>query len=128
MIVAGYSEPMAAFVESNPGLASRFPTTIHFPDYRDDELVAIFRELCRAADFVPTEPCVERFGASLRVVGRDHHFGNARYVRNQFESAVVRQAWRLRDIVDPTLDDLRTLTPEDLTGADSAGRPLAPAE
>src|SRR5205814_2402583 len=46
VIAAGYPEEMRDFIESNPGLSSRFPKTIHFPDYSDDELVAIFASLC----------------------------------------------------------------------------------
>jgi hypothetical protein len=45
---------------------------------------------------------------------RDRHFGNARYIRNQFEAAVVRQAWRLRDVADPTVEQLQTIEPDDI--------------
>jgi len=114
LIVAGYTDEMTEFIASNPGLESRFRTTITFPDYSDDELVAIFRQLCHDVDFEPTNACVDRMRILLKTVVRDRMFGNARYVRNQFEAAVVRQAWRLREVPAPTVDQLRTLMPEDL--------------
>ena len=51
VIVAGYEDEMSEFIESNPGLRSRFPKTIHFPDYTDDELVAIFRSMNGYSEF-----------------------------------------------------------------------------
>jgi len=56
----------------------------------------------------------DRLRALLKAVVRDRYFGNARYVRNQFEAAVVRQAWRLRENPTPTVDELRALLLEDL--------------
>jgi hypothetical protein len=114
LVVAGYTDEMAVFIDSNPGLESRFRTTIVFPDYTDDELIAIFESLCRDADFIPTADCVALLRATLEGVVRDRQFGNARYVRNVFEAAVVRQAWRLRTNPKPTVDDLRTLEALDL--------------
>jgi hypothetical protein len=114
LIVAGYTDEMQTFISSNPGLESRFRTTITFADYSDDELTAIFNQLCGDADFTPTPACDTRLDALLKLVPHDRYFGNARYVRNQFEAAVVRQAWRLRDNKTPTIDDLRTLLPDDL--------------
>jgi SpoVK/Ycf46/Vps4 family AAA+-type ATPase len=114
VIVAGYTNEMVEFIASNPGLESRFRTTITFADYSEDELVAIFEEQCRQADFTPAHGCAARLRDLLHGETRDRNFGNARYVRNQFEAAVVRQAWRLRDIASPTVEELRTLLPEDL--------------
>jgi hypothetical protein len=114
VIVAGYTDEMVVFIASNPGLESRFRTTIEFPDYSDDELVEIFDQLCRDADFTPADGCDARLRDLLHREVRDRNFGNGRYVRNQFEAAVVRQAWRLRDIPSPNVDQLRTLLPDDL--------------
>ena len=114
LIVAGYTDEMETFVTSNPGLESRFRTTVTFVDYSDDELVAIFEQLCREADFTPADGCVDRILSLLATETRDRNFGNARYIRNQFEAAVVRQAWRLRDVASPTVDQLRRLEPDDL--------------
>ena len=114
LIVAGYPEEMETFIDSNPGLKSRFRTTINFPDYTDDELLAIFESMCRGADFSPTDECVALLRSMLHGAIRDRQFGNARFVRNLFEAAVVRQAWRLRSVADPTVDQLRTLEAADL--------------
>ena len=114
LIVAGYTDEMVEFIASNPGLESRFRTTIDFADYSDDELVAIFLQLCHESDFAPADGCEARLRDLLKRQMRDRNFGNARYVRNQFEAAVVRQAWRLRDVSAPTVEQLRTLVPDDL--------------
>ena len=67
VIVAGYPAPMAAFIAANPGLASRFRTTIDFEDYTDDELVAILEHLASGADYELEPEAVERF---REVLGR----------------------------------------------------------
>ena len=114
VIVAGYPHEMANFIAVNPGLESRFSTTIVFPDYTDDQLVAIFRQLAKASDFTPTDGCVDRLRDVLKATPRDQGFGNGRFVRNLFESAVSHHAWRLRDKDDPTLPELRRLQADDL--------------
>jgi hypothetical protein len=114
VIVAGYPRPMARFVASNPGLASRFRTTIEFGDYTDDELVDIFARLAEGADYAPTPACLDTFRGLLHDVVRDEGFGNGRYARNLLEAAIGRHAWRLRDVDSPTLEQLRELVPEDL--------------
>jgi AAA lid domain/ATPase family associated with various cellular activities (AAA) len=114
LIVAGYPDEMEVFIRSNPGLSSRFRTTITFADYSDDELVAIFTSMCKDADFTPAPACTTRLRARLQETVRDRGFGNARFVRNLFEAAVVRQAWRLRDVPLPTVEQLRRLEADDL--------------
>ncbi len=115
VIVAGYPGPMAEFIETNPGLESRFATTIHFEDYTDAQLREIFEQMVAKADFVATEPCLERLEHLVAAEPRDTGFGNARWVRNMLDAAVARHAWRLRDVPEPTVDQLRTLLPEDLS-------------
>lgn len=121
VIVAGYPMPMATFIAENPGLTSRFRTTIEFDDYTDDELVAIFTSMVAQADYDPTEATIQRFIALLGEQVRDFTFGNGRFARNCFEAAVGAHAWRLRDVVEPTLEQLRALLPEDLDPVDEDG-------
>jgi hypothetical protein len=114
VIVAGYPEPMRGFIDANPGLASRFRLTLTFDDYTDGQLVEIFTKISSESDFTPTADALARLRQILTLSPRDTGFGNARFVRNLFEAAVVRQAWRLRDEADPTVEQLRELTPDDL--------------
>ena len=114
VIVAGYPRPMATFIDENPGLNSRFRTTIEFSDYSDDELVGMFTGMAQKADYDVTEDTATAFRVLLAQQPRDEAFGNGRFARNALEAAIGRQAWRLRDITDPTLEQLRTLLPQDL--------------
>ena len=114
LIVAGYPDPMVVFIAQNPGLASRFRTTIEFADYSDEELVAIFLRLAESADYDVPEATRTRFSTLLSATPRGPSFGNGRFARNLLESAIGRHAWRLRDVEEPTLDQLRDLLPEDL--------------
>jgi hypothetical protein len=97
VVVAGYRDRMEAFLESNPGLRSRFPRTLDFPDYEPSELEAIFRGLCDRYQLVPSEAA--RVALRARVASMHHDrgegFGNARAMRNLFEESVARQADRL---------------------------------
>ena len=130
VIVAGYPGPMAGFIASNLGLESRFRLTLSFDDYSDDQLVEIFDRIATDADFAPTDDAVTRLRTILSVTPRLEGFGNGRFVRTLFESAVVRQAWRLRDVEGPSVDQLKELRPEDFddeSGADAAEDPSEPA-
>ncbi|GAA4691285.1 AAA family ATPase [Nocardioides conyzicola] len=114
VIVAGYPLPMAVFIAQNPGLESRFRTTIDFTDYTDDELASIFEVMAKAAEYDVDESVVARLREILGTVTRGPTFGNARYVRNLLEAAIGRHAWRLRDVEVPTLEQLRTILVDDL--------------
>lgn len=114
VIVAGYPGPMARFLATNPGLESRFSTTITFDDYSDDELTRIFELAARRSDFEPAPETLERFQGVAAAQLRGEGFGNGRWARNMLDKAVLRHAWRLRDVAAPTVDELRTLQPEDL--------------
>ncbi|WP_367882334.1 AAA family ATPase [Rathayibacter oskolensis] len=120
VIVAGYSGPMQGFLDTNPGLASRFSTTIDFADYSDDELSAIFARLASSADFEPTPEALAAFAELAAAQERTEAFGNGRWVRNVLDASIARHAWRLRDTEEPTLDDLRILQPEDVVEAEAA--------
>lgn len=123
VIVAGYPLPMARFIAENPGLESRFRTTIFFPDYSDDELLAMFRSMAAATDYDVPVATEQAFLANLTDQPRDDTFGNGRWVRNQFEGAIGRLAWRLKDVTDPTIEQLRTLLPEDFSADDDPPDP-----
>ncbi len=123
LIVAGYPDPMVVFIGQNPGLSSRFRTSIEFGDYADDELAAIFTGLAAGADYDVTEPCLTRFRSILATTPRGPAFGNGRFARNHLEAAIGRHAWRLRDVEEPTLQQLRELLADDLD--DGAAEPPA---
>ncbi len=114
LIVAGYPDPMVVFIAQNPGLASRFRTTIEFADYTDHELLGIFQRLAEGADYDVPDATRTRFGTLLAATPRGPSFGNGRYARNLLEGAIGRHAWRLREVTEPTIAQLRELLPEDL--------------
>jgi Holliday junction resolvasome RuvABC ATP-dependent DNA helicase subunit len=117
VIVAGYPVPMEIFISNNPGLASRFRTTITFDDYTDAELRDIFTQMAVKSDFDLGEGVLDEFSAELATQSRDENFGNGRFARNLLETAIGQHAWRLRDVTEPTLEQLRTLVPQDLVVA-----------
>jgi stage V sporulation protein K len=107
VIAAGYAEPMQAFLQSNPGLPSRFTKTIDFPSYSTDELLQIFHRLAKAdgLDVDPDgEPALLQFFDEART---RPDFGNARTARTLLERAREAQAVRL--------SQNHTLSPTDLT-------------
>lgn len=114
VIAAGYPDEMADFVESNPGLRSRFPKTIAFPDYSTDELVAIFQSMADSSAYRCTPDTVDHLRRWFDAQGRDKGFGNARLARNLFEAAVARQASRVVAVTEPTDEQLMALTPDDI--------------
>lgn len=123
VIVAGYPEPMETFISQNPGLASRFRTTITFDNYTDKELEEIFTDMATKADFDLGTGTMDEFRRILSLQLRDDTFGNGRFSRNILEAAIGRHAWRLRDDADPSLEDLRTLLPQDV--AEDPAPPVA---
>jgi SpoVK/Ycf46/Vps4 family AAA+-type ATPase len=114
VIAAGYPNEMDAFISANPGLRSRMPRTIDFPDYTDDELLTIFAAMCRAAGYTATAPAKKRVREILASSARGPSFGNARAVRTLFEQAVQVQALRLADDKKPTKGELKALTADDV--------------
>jgi Cdc6-like AAA superfamily ATPase len=115
--VAGYPGPMAIFIAENPGLASRFRTTIEFDDYTDEELVRILKQMAEAADYDLDDACLARFTAILATTPRGPMFGNGRFARNLLEAAIGRHAWRLREVAEPTVEQLRKLVADDVDEA-----------
>ena len=116
VIVAGYNEPMTKFINSNPGLESRFNKYFYFPDYTGEQLMAIFRGQCKKNGYTLS---ADAESAALKLFDelyaeRDDNFGNGRDVRNCFEDMVVRQSNRVAAMESSTRDDLMTILPEDL--------------
>lgn len=124
VIAAGYPGPMKRFLESNPGLASRFPTRISFPDYTDSELLAIFTRAAADEGFELADGVDARVRTVLAAIPRDRDFGNGRTMRSILEDAISRQAERLADLSPPPPEsDIRTLTPADIQPPESSPRP-----
>ena len=117
VVVAGYPELMVRFLDSNPGLRSRFPRTIRFPDYSDKELVEIVVRRAQQDDYKLADGVAEDVGRLFATFPRGHGFGNGRLARHLFEAALHAQAMRLE--TDPSLDDdeLTTLFAEDFREA-----------
>lgn len=117
VIAAGYTGNMHEFITSNPGLESRFPTTITFIDYTPVELVQILQRMCEGADYQLADAAQQPVQEAFARLAQAPDFGNARTVRNVFEAAVRKHAWRLRDDTDLSIEEMRTLTTEDVLAA-----------
>lgn len=116
VVVAGYTEPMQLFIESNPGLRSRFNRYFHFDHFKPNELYTIFEASCKRLDFVLTDDAIDKLKETFELLyeKKDEGFGNARVVRNLFEKCVQNQANRVIEIKVITRDVLRALTEEDI--------------
>ena len=114
VIVAGYPAPMTEFLDANPGIRSRFPKTLEFPDYTDDEMVAICESMAETSHYELDASARERLRVWLARQPRGASFGNARLVRNVFEQSVTRQASRVVDLPSVTDYQLMTLTAADI--------------
>jgi stage V sporulation protein K len=116
VVVAGYTEPMQLFIESNPGLRSRFNRYFHFDHFKPEQLYTIFEASCKRLDFVLTDDAIDKLNETFELLyeKRDESFGNARVVRNLFEKCVQNQANRVIQIKTITRDVLRALTEEDI--------------
>ena len=115
VIVAGYTEPMNSFFESNPGLKSRFNTFIEFPDYSEAELTKILETICKNNDYVLDENVQKKITQYLRkcVEQKDTNFANGRLVRNLYDDLVMNHARRVDLLENPTKNDLQTIVGED---------------
>lgn len=119
VIIAGYPKEMKRFINSNPGLQSRFNRYINFPDYTADELVDIFHMYMKKNEYTISADADTLLRRKLEfvVAHKTRNFGNARYVRNVFEKTIQRQADRLAKRTGLTEKQLMELTSEDLEKA-----------
>ena len=116
VIVAGYTELMDNFINSNPGLQSRFNKYFYFEDYTGEQLMAIFDSMCKKNSYVLTDEARQAAVSLFNELfeNRDENFGNARDVRNLFEDMVVQQADRLSQMAEvPDKDTLMTIEKSD---------------
>lgn len=119
IILAGYTNDMKRFIDSNPGLQSRFNRYIEFPDYSSDELFQIFMSNAKKYDYNLSDETQ----VFLRQVfddvfaNKERNFGNGRYVRNLFEKVLENQANRLTTIADISADVLASIEIEDIQKA-----------
>ncbi len=116
VIVAGYTKPMEEFIESNPGLRSRFNKYIYFPDYTAEELIDIFKLQCKKYSYTLSKEAEWAVTDRLTEMeqNKDEHFANARAARNLFEEIITNQASRVAELVEPDDETLTTILPEDL--------------
>jgi stage V sporulation protein K len=125
LILAGYRAEMQRFLESNPGLQSRFPIHIDFPDFTLDELMEIADRMLERRQYTLTSEArqvirLELLRHRLRPIG-DENTGNARLVRNIIERAIRRQALRLVGRLAFSWQELQTIEAGDLAAEDEAG-------
>ena len=116
VIVAGYPKLMEKFMESNPGLTSRFNRYINFEDYTCIELLEIFEYMCRTSSYKLDDEGKQYLSEYIIKLSsnKDEKFGNARTIRNIFEKSITFQANRVMALIDYTDVDLSTITKADL--------------
>jgi SpoVK/Ycf46/Vps4 family AAA+-type ATPase len=116
VIVAGYPDLMEEFLDSNPGLRSRFNKFIYFEDYSGDELMSIFQGMCDKQEYKLDADAYEYAKQywNDKAQNHDENFANAREVRNFMESAISKQATRVVSLENIDVTALETLTKEDL--------------
>lgn len=117
VIVAGYTEPMNKFFESNPGLKSRFNTFIEFDDYQAEELEEILVSMCCKNDYQLSEDARsairQYFENEIRA--KDENFANGRLVRNIYDDLIMNHARRVINFKDISRYDLSSIIVEDFT-------------
>ena len=118
VIVAGYTDLMEKFIDSNPGLRSRFNKYIDFADYTADEMFAIFKLNCSKSFYVLDSAAEDKIKEYFTLVSEAAgEFGNARGVRNTFEKILTEQANRIASLPSVSRDDLMKITEDDVVSA-----------
>lgn len=116
VIVAGYTDLMKNFFESNPGLKSRFNTFIEFTDYDSNELVNIFQQMCSDDDYNLTAEAKDRLSYIIKeeIANKTEKFANGRYVRNLYETIIMNQARRVNSLGNIDRSILESITSDDM--------------
>lgn len=116
VIVAGYNQEMQDFINSNPGLQSRFNNFFHFPDFNAKELYRIFLKFCESEHYLLSDTASEKIRDLIQDVysQKGPHFGNARTIRNIFQKIIRLQANRLIDGIEFDRHSLQTIETEDI--------------
>lgn len=116
VILAGYTNEIKEFIDSNPGLQSRFNRYIEFEDYKAEELIEIFRSNLKKAKYKIKRDAFEWMQQYInyKVVTKDENFGNARFIRNTFEKVVQNQADRLARQSNISNEELTIITIDDV--------------
>ena len=120
VIVAGYPDKMEEFLQSNPGLQSRFNKYINFDDYSPEELMDIFSRMCGKNGYKPSPKALEKVKQMLTILHdtRSDSFANARTVRNLFEKLLTVQSDRLASLETVSNEELSTIVEEDIEKID----------
>jgi len=116
VIVAGYTEPMIKFFNSNPGLKSRFNTFIEFDNYNIEELIEILKSMCSKDQYLINENVISIIkNALMDIVSKDNkQFANGRFIRNIYEDMVMNHAKRVVDIKSPSKMQLQEFLMDDV--------------
>lgn len=119
VIVAGYDDLMHEFINSNPGLKSRFNKYVHFDDYNPEEMYRIFEMLCKKGAYHISDAAKELIKDHFEALceNADDSFANGRTVRNVFESIISKQASRIASAKDKTKELLSTIEAEDVVNS-----------
>jgi AAA+ superfamily predicted ATPase len=119
VIVAGYPDLMSEFLNSNPGLQSRFNKFVYFEDYTVSEQMEIFQNMCKEQEYTTSEGarrCIEAY-LTKRMEHKPDNFANARDVRNLLETIIAFQATRLVELGNPSKEQLQLLEEADVERA-----------
>ena len=115
VILAGYSDKMKQFINSNPGLRSRIAFTVQFDDYNTDQLISILRLFTQKTGYQLEQDSLKKVREIVEQAKQEKHFGNGRYIRNLFEKAVMNQSTRLLSESGNSKETINTLKAQDFT-------------
>ena len=113
VIFAGYTKEMQDFLDSNSGIVSRIGYTLEFDDYTEDELVEIFNNMMKKANFIVQDDAINKLREIIREYKDMKNFGNARFIRNVYEKTVIKHAANTKD--KKRKDILSTITKDDIS-------------